>query len=394
MGRTVGGLQDRRAPVARRRRPSGRRASIARFGLVLAVVAALPLGGTAARAAGPGAFEHAGVMTEPRIGHTGTLLADGRVLLAGGAPAPDAAARYLSTTETWDPATATFTTSGGLTEGRGGHTATLLEDGRVLLVGGGTGVLGDGRVTASAEAWDPASGSTSATGTLAEARTLHTATRLDDGRVLIVGGFADGGTMRSTAELWDPATASFTPAGSLGTGRYGHTATLLPDGRVLIAGGVAGGDGAFRLLATTETWDPATGTFSPGREMLEAHANHTAVGLSDGTVLVVGGLRTQTEPAAAERTDLFSGAWTATGAPLRPRVLHTASLLPDGRVLLIGGTDGSSPLILSELWDPATDAFAEAASLPAPRAFHAATTLADSRVLVTGSIRESDVWAP
>jgi hypothetical protein len=111
-------------------------------------------------------------------------------------------------------------------------------------------------------------------------------------------------------------------------------------------------------------------------------------------VLVVGGLRTQTEPAGAERTDLFTGAWTATGAPLQPRVLHTASLLPDGRVLVVGGTDGSSSLTVNELWDPAADAFSEAASLPAPRTFHAATTLADGRVLVTGSIRESDVWAP
>lgn len=394
MGETVGGLRDRGVSVARRRRPGGRRVTIARLGLTLAVVAALPLGAIAARAAGPGSIAHAGVMTEPRIGHTGTLLGDGRVLITGGASAPDAAARYLATTETWDPATATFTASGGLTEGRGGHTATLLEDGRVLLVGGGSGVLGDGRVTASAEIWDPASGSATAAGALAQARTLHTATRLDDGRVLVVGGFADGGTIRSSAEVWDPATASFASTGSLATGRYGHTATLLPDGRVLIAGGVAGGDGSFALVATTELWDPATGAFSPGREMLEAHANHAAVGLADGTVLVVGGLRTQTEPAGAERTDLFTGAWTATGAPLQARVLHTASLLPDGRVLVVGGTDGSSSLTVNELWDPAADAFSEAASLPAPRTFHAATTLADGRVLVTGSIRESDVWAP
>jgi hypothetical protein len=360
----------------------------------MAIVAVLPLSGSPARAAGPGSFAHAGVMTEPRIGHTGTLLADGRVLITGGAPAPDVAARYLATTETWDPATGSFTASGDLSEGRGGHTATLLDDGRVLLVGGGYGVLGDGRVTTSAETWDPASGSATAAGALAQARTLHTATRLDDGRVLVVGGFADGGTIRSSAEVWDPATGSFAPTGSLATGRYGHTATLLPHGRVLVAGGVAGGDGSYTLVATTELWDPATGTFSPGRTMLEAHANHAAAGLADGTVLVVGGLRTQTEPAGAERTDVFSGTWTATGAPLRPRVLHTASLLPDGRVLVIGGTDGSDPLTVAELWDPVSGAFTEAASLPAPRAFHAATTLADGRVLVTGSIRESDVWAP
>lgn len=393
MDRTVGGLHVRGTSTGWRR-PGGRRLSGWRAGLAMAVVAALPWVASEARAAGPGMFEHAGVMTEARIGHTGTLLADGRVLLAGGANAPQADSRYLATTETWDPATATFSASGGLSEGRGGHTATLLDDGRVLVVGGGTGVLNEARFSATAETWDPATGTASAAGSMAESRSLHTATRLEDGRVLVVGGFADRGAIRSTAEVWDPVTGTFSATGSLGTGRYAHTATLLPDGRVLIAGGVSGGDGSFTLLATTETWDPATGSFSPGREMLEAHANHAAVGLSDGTVLVVGGLRTQTEPAGAERTDLFTGAWTATGAPLRPRVLHTASLLPDGRVLVIGGTDGGSPLVANEVWDPATDTFTGAASLPSPRAFHAATTLADGRVLVTGSIRESDVWAP
>jgi hypothetical protein len=230
---------------------------------------------------------------------------------------------------------------------------------------------------------------------MAQSRSLHTATRLRDGRVLVVGGFAEGGAIRSSAELWDPATGAFAAAGSLGTGRYGHTATLLPDGRVLVAGGVASGDGGtFTILGTTEVWDPEAGGLSPGRDLVEPHANHTATALSDGRILVVGGLRTQADLAGSEVSDLFTGAWTATGPMLRARVLHSASLLPDGRVLVVGGNTGAEPIAASELWDPGTGTFSEAAPLPAAREFHVATPLADGRVLVTGTIRESDTWSP
>jgi hypothetical protein len=130
--------------------------------------------------------------------------------------------------------------------GRGGHTATLLPDGRVLVLGGQTHP--DHWVTAaeSTELWAPTGGdrSTFVRGTPPlEARSQHTATLLPDGRVLVVGGsWWDGVAFvtRATAELWDPATGRFSPAGTLSQGRYDHTATLLPDGRVLVVGGSVG----------------------------------------------------------------------------------------------------------------------------------------------------------
>ncbi|MFV2063468.1 MAG: kelch repeat-containing protein, partial [Chloroflexota bacterium] len=140
--------------------------------------------------------------------------------------------------------------------------------------------------THAAEEEPSESGAFSPAGSLAEARGVHTATLLPDGRVLVVGGGGDGDLLAS-AEIWDPVTASFGPAGSLGDARHSHTATLLPDGRVLVVGG-GGSDGG--VLAAAEVWDPATASFAPAGSLAEARILHTATLLPDGRVLVVGGI--------------------------------------------------------------------------------------------------------
>ncbi len=137
---------------------------------------------------------------------------------------------------------------------------------------------------ASAEVWDPAAGSFEPTGSLAEGRSFHTATLLPDGRVLVVGGASSSSSLRTSAEVWDPATGSFSPAGSLAIGLSRHTATLLPDGRVLVVGG-----GWENAQGSAELWDPATESFSPAASMAEGRWGHTATLLPDGRVLVVGG---------------------------------------------------------------------------------------------------------
>jgi len=145
-----------------------------------------------------------------------------------------------------------------------GESLTRLPDGRVLVVGGEDPASDGGRGLSSAEVWDPATGTFAPAGLLGEARTGHTATLLANGQVLIVGGTtaADGGHTLATAEIWDPATMTFASAGAMADARQGHTATLLPDGRVL----VAGGHDDRVALASTEVWDPATRAFvsSPG----------------------------------------------------------------------------------------------------------------------------------
>ena len=137
---------------------------------------------------------------------------------------------------------------GQLAAARAGHTATLLENGKVLVAGG----YNSARFHDTAELYDPAENSWAAAATMAGIHIGHTATRLPDGTVLVAGGF--GTTLQATAERYDPAANTWTPAGSMTDGRSGHTATLLAGGKVLVAGGVnstAGGPTWRRPSCTT-----------------------------------------------------------------------------------------------------------------------------------------------
>ena len=219
-----------------------------------------------------------------RVGLTGTRLMDGRVLLAGGAgrSTPNLVnACWPVISEIFDPATNSLSESGVVVHGRNYHTATLLADGRVLLAGGFDAT---NFVTSVSEIFDPATGTFTRTDSLSFARARHTATLLPDGRVLIVGGdIADVDQTR--VEIYDPGSGTFSATGSLSRGRTGHVALRLPDGRVL----VAGGNGSNGPEATYEVYDPATGTFSPSRPMVHGRWQSAAAVLPDGRILITGG---------------------------------------------------------------------------------------------------------
>ena len=171
---------------------------------------------------------------------------------------------------------------------RDNHTATLLEDGRVLVAGGGGEAYAS---STSADVYDPATGKFTKTGSMHTGRWLHTATLLNDGRVLILGGRSPKDSVYRSAELYDPQTGAFRTAGYMREGRQQHSATLLEDGRVLIAGGYWSDGQNWRVLSSAEMYDPGRRILR--RRRLDRHAarqEHIATRLPDGRVLIVGGI--------------------------------------------------------------------------------------------------------
>jgi len=313
--------------------------------------------------------------------HTATLLADGRVLVAGGI---DFADLPLASVTLYDPATGTFSPTGSMGTPRAFNTATLLADGRVLFAGGGPATwTRPGPDTASAELYDPKTGTFSPTGSMGIPREDHAATVLRDGRVLITGGNDTGDHAVASAELYDPKTGTFSPTGSMATARGYHTATLLADGRVLVAGGDPCGWASCDRLATAELYDPTTGTFSPTGSMATTRGFHTATLLADGRVLIAGGDGGST----AELYDPKTGKFSPTGSMTAARDYTTATRLADGRVLVAGGGGDYSNrnfLASAEIFDPTTGTFTPTGSMSAARTWYQASLLSDGRVLVTG----------
>jgi hypothetical protein len=281
-----------------------------------------------------------------------TLLDDGRVLIVGGPFDPDGEG-FTAAAEVWDPATEAFEPAGVLTQGRAHHTATLLADGRVLIVGGTDG----DRAFADAELWDPATGRFGPAGSLDQARSFHTATLLEDGRVLVAGGWDwTSEPALTSAEIWDPETVSFVATGSLLQPREIHTATRLDDGRVLIVGGRSRVPGQEAGTADAELWDPVPGSFEPAGTLAEPRLEHSATLLPDGRVLIIGGLDPVTEDAAvgeAEIWDPGTGSFGPAGTMAGPTAMHTSTLLPDGRVLVVGAFEADDELQpTAEVWEP------------------------------------------
>jgi hypothetical protein len=336
-----------------------------------------------------GSWSEVASLDLPRQQHTATLLADGRVLITGGA-SDDDAGWPLKTTELFDPATGTFTPAGVMIGGRAAHTATLLADGRVLVAGG---VPDDdpSASLASAELYDPITGRFTTTGSLVTGRYEHAAVALADGRVLVAGGSNDHGNPL-TAEIYDPATGMFSVAASASEPHVGPIVRLA-DGRVLIAGGrpeifdPAGTTPVVRPVPRTDRSFAEAAT--PGR----VRTDHTAIRLRDGRVLIIGGHdggeHTNT---TAELYDPETGAFSPTGSmavsrgvasdpPTRPQAL----LLEDGRVVVAGGTRYEWDV---EIYDPSTGRFTGAGSIAQEGGIIkrpvTAVQLADGRIIAFG----------
>jgi hypothetical protein len=303
---------------------------------------------------------------------TATRLLDGRVLIVGGGTIDTAI-------ELFDPVTSTFRRSAATTVlPLHGHTATLLPDGRVLIAGGG--YTTDGRLSfgnfgdTALSIYDPVSDTIAVVARMGATRMWHTATLLNDGTVLIAGGSTEniGGfhfyrSLHSSAEIFDPRTNAVHSVSSMQTTRVNHTATLLADGRVFVYGGLP--SDRTDDAPGAEIYDPATSSFTPFATT-ETEAAHTATLLSDGRILIVG-----TQPALL--IDVISGANLPANPELSWRSQHATVTLPNGRLLIIGGT-------FATIYDPATDQVVRTLALGRDMQSIDGALIVGNRVLVVG----------
>ena len=334
----------------------------------------------------------AGQMEATRYGQTATQLASGQVLIAGGMSTSgvvNSAELYTLTSQTF------AATANPMNVARWLHSATLLNDGTVLIAGGSS--LSNETTLNSAEIYNPAAGTfTLLPNTLNTARVGHTATLLSNGQVLIVGGYDPSSGIIADSELYDPIARVFIDLGNTNTPRYHHSATLLQNGQVLIAGGETDPTPSA-AYNSAEIFNPQTWIFSPLSNMVSPREGHAATLLNDGTVLITGGDNPpsgslNTAEIYTPATDTFTAVSTAMTSA---RIFHDAVLLNGGQVLLTGGEDDSSGstavLSTAELYNPTNQTFtATPGNMTTAREYQTATLLNDGTVLEDGGTNGSN----
>jgi len=341
-------------------------------------------------------------MTSPRADAASIRLGDGRVLICGGTVNANVGG-VLASAELYDPGSHRFVATGSMTVARQGHTITMLRDGRVLITGGARNI-GFRSELSSAEIYDPATGTFSATGSMTTPREGHTATMLRDGRVLIVGGSDNGIHALDSAEIYDPARGAFSATGHLNQPRVAQVAALLHSSKVLIAGGGRGGmPGGYISYDTAELYDPATGRFATMRARMKFdRVGAAAVLLNDSRVLIVGGksgrivtgrhpnLRSLTPLSSAEIYDPESSSFIRTSDMSATHFLPTATLLDNGQVLVVGGWTMQGFTVVgmrdADVYQPETNRFVRVGPTNVARLENTATLLNDGEVLIAGGI--------
>lgn len=342
----------------------------------------------------PGTWTATSSMSIARDYCTATLLTNGKVLVAGGSNS----AGSTSSAELYDPATGLWTPTGNMTVPRAGHTATLLPDGRVLVAGGSIGAGCSCSGLASAELYDPITGTWTLTGSMNTSRAAYQAILITSGplsgMVLVTGGSSTCGgctPILDTAELYDPSTGMWTYTGNMSLARtFGPpTPTELPNGSILIVGGTT--CCPYHDFNEAELYDQVNQTWTPTSNKT-TWANADGELLQDGKVLVAGGSK-GTQPnsvviADAELFDSSMGVWTATASMSTARNSHTLTVLPSGQVLAAGGNNGHFgecfDVTSAELYDSSAGTWFPTGNMTAARSHFRATLLPNGQVLAVG----------
>jgi hypothetical protein len=295
-----------------------------------------------------------------RVMHAAVVLADGRVLVAGGEGTP----------EIYDPASKRWTLTGPINGTFYFAAGALLEDGRVLVVGS---TPGD---PINTELYDPVSDSWQVPGQMERHRTFHSLTNLPDGRVMVAGGhFWDPLGNRQDvleAEVFDPETETWGDVGTLTAAALLPGLTVLEDGRVLVTGD-----------QSVQIFDPISGMWTRTADLTFVREYHVAAALDDGKVLVAGGFISP----AAEIFDPITETWSLTSPMTGFRLAPAVWSDPGGRVFLMGGFDRYSSVIdTAEMYDPGSGTWTPVASMSRPRLAHNASGLPDGTLLITGGM--------
>ncbi|HEY4273516.1 MAG TPA: kelch repeat-containing protein [Candidatus Udaeobacter sp.] len=361
------------------------------------IITALAVSATAAWAGvTAGTWSQTGSMSVGRFSFTATVLQNGKVLVAGGNTPGEI---ITNTAELYAPATGTFTPTGNMHQARVGFSATRLLNGKVLVEGGASNTQ---EALKTAELYDPATGTWSTTGNMKEGRQQHSAVLLTDGSVLVTGGNIDRTPCTvdvcvntiAESELYSPSTGQWQEVGDMTIPRSFFTTTLLANGKVLAVGGrIHTGPDYFdyHAIAWADLYDPTTKKWTATGTMSISREDHSAVLLANGQLLVMGGTTVDFNGVTVASAELYNpatGTWTITGSMLQGRERFTATLLQNGQLLVAGGDyyDGVNGGVLTacELYDPTLGTWSATASMDTPRFGAKAVLLRNRQVLEAG----------
>jgi trimeric autotransporter adhesin len=373
-----------------------------------------------------GTFSPAGNMQSARDGHTMTLLADGRVLIVGGEAcvpgqpsgggptsrnngepliggghlidasftptASSITCNALTSAEIYDPTAGTFTLTSSLNTARYNAAATLLTNGKILVVGGSN----ERNPLNSAELYDPAAGSfTTSASAMGTARSLPVATLLNSGLVLISGGSTCDALScpTNTVELYDPDGDEFQySSANMNAPRVEHTATLLTNGQVLLAGGINGCQGTSCTSdGSTELYDPSTDSFSSSQALLVHRSGHTATLLTNGSVILAGGISTGATQSSVESYQPDN---------VTPVGLISIAVAPADESISVGGvqqyvatgtfSDGSTSNLASVIWSSSNSGVASISNASSDSGFAEGISFGSTTITATiGTISAS-----